>query len=320
MKNKWIKPFDHKFTDMSDGAFVYNGKADYICVPEKINGRTIIKVSGLHGSNGMFSLTPNIKGVMFEKPENILSLSGLFKLNTSEQIDLSELNTSSVLDMSEMFADCKATSLDLSVFDTSKVEDMSGMFEGCTFALLDLRNFNIGNVIVMQNMFRDCDIEVLDLSSFDTTKVSNMNNMFKNSKIQIGYALNQKEAAKFNKLLGNDVFKIKEDNILNHSSLEVIKTEQTGEQNKSNIELVSLKGKSIEYDNEKNVVRRGVFGKTKRPWLYFWLLAIPVSGIFTLIEYRLDEILVFKIPVTGIMLGIYWLIFAPTKVKQANKK
>lgn len=321
MEKKWIKPYDHKFSVMSDGSFVYNGKADYVCVPEKINGITVTKLRGLHGSNGMFSLNPNIKGVMLEKPENILSLAGLFKLNASEQIDLGELNTSSVVDMSEMFTECKAINLNLTNIDTSKVEDMSGMFEGCKFASLDLSNFNVRNVIDMHDMFRDCNIELLDLSSFDTSNVENMNNIFKNSKIKVGYALNSKESEKFNKLLGNEVFRIKEITMTTGLSLTDVKTDNIAEQKDEDLKIVSQKEKPEEHSDDNNIIRRGVFfANTKKPWLYFWLVAIVVGIFAGIIQILINDASDFKFPVSAIILGVYWLIFAPTKVRKVNKK
>ncbi len=85
----------------------------------------------------------------FENASNVLRITGIEYLNTSE-----------VTDMYAMFMSCyKLQDIDLSGFNTSKVTIMDSMFEGCGGNLksLDLSSFDTHNVEDMRYMFYACE-------------------------------------------------------------------------------------------------------------------------------------------------------------------
>ncbi len=145
----------------------------------------------------------------FSGMENLVSITGLSYLNTSEvtnmmsmffncnkltSLDLSSFNTAKVTNMSFMFQKCTGlTSLNVSSFNTSEVTTMSYMFEYCSgLTSLDLGSFNTSNVTGMGYMFRYCSgLTSLDLSSFNTAKVAYMQGMFQvSSKLKTIYVGN----------------------------------------------------------------------------------------------------------------------------------
>ena len=145
----------------------------------------------------------------FSGMENLVSITGLSYLNTSEvtnmmsmffncnkltSLDLSNFNTAKVTNMSYMFQKCTGlTSLNVSSFNTSNVTTMSYMFEYCSgLTSLDLGSFNTSNVTSMGYMFRYCSgLTSLDLSSFNTAKVAYMQGMFQvSSKLKTIYVGN----------------------------------------------------------------------------------------------------------------------------------
>ena len=134
----------------------------------------------------------------FSKLSNLLSITGLDKLNTSEvtnmhamfascasltSLDLSSFNTANVTQMSNMFEICSSlTSLNLTGFNTEKVTEMRSMFYKCSsLTSLDLSSFNTANVTSMWNMFSDCtSLATLTLGNFNNAKVQDMAYMFSN--------------------------------------------------------------------------------------------------------------------------------------------
>ena len=81
------------------------------------------------------------------KMENLVSITGMEYLNTSE-----------VTDMGSMFAACeKLETLDLSQFNTMKVTNMDYMFCWCYYIqCIDMSSFNTSNVTNMNAMFGAC--------------------------------------------------------------------------------------------------------------------------------------------------------------------
>ena len=81
----------------------------------------------------------------------------------------------------EMFKDLNSIEeIDLSNFDSSIVNDSTSMFSGCTrLTSLNLTNFSTDLITNMDNMFQKCiSLSSLDLNGFNTSKVTNMTNMF----------------------------------------------------------------------------------------------------------------------------------------------
>lgn len=118
----------------------------------------------------------------------------LFTKNSSgsitEEIDLSDFDTSQATTMNSMFSECiYLKSLDLSNLDTSNVTEMMSMFNQCNgLKSLDLSNFDTSNVISMASMFSSCtSLNLLDLSSFDFSKVVSYNDMFGPSYSKVPY-------------------------------------------------------------------------------------------------------------------------------------
>ncbi len=181
---KYVLATDEDFLGDKDGEFVYIGDAEYVMIPEYIKGVKITKTSNFSVETSsssyiyLFRDRNNIKGVTFETPENITSMSLLFFKNESEYLELDYLDTSNVEDMSWMFYESKATTLDLSNFDTSNVTDMEIMFAFSEATTLDLSSFDTSNVINMSVMFYESKANALDLSSFDTSSVTDMSYMF----------------------------------------------------------------------------------------------------------------------------------------------
>ena len=100
----------------------------------------------------------------------------------TNNIELTNVDTSMVTDMSGMFSYCYGlTSLNLTAFNTSDVSNMGGMFYmyGSSLVSIDLSSFDTSNVTNMGSMFGGLEIlTTLDVSNFDTSKVTDMQYMF----------------------------------------------------------------------------------------------------------------------------------------------
>ena len=154
------------------------------------------KITQVVFESSFFQARPTTNYEWFYGLKNLLNISGLQYLNTSNStnfsymffycssltsLDLSNFDTSNVTDMSGMFHTCSSLiDLDLSNFDTSNVTNMSWMFDECSnLTSLDLTNFNTQNVMKMTKMFYSCrSLTSLDLSNFDTNKVTDFSSMF----------------------------------------------------------------------------------------------------------------------------------------------
>lgn len=122
------------------------------------------------------------------------------------------VDTKNVTNMSCMLCLNHVTSYDLTGFDTSNVSDMSSMFEVYGFDTpieFNLSSFDTSKVIDMQYMFRKVVTNSLDLSSFDINDNANISNIFSESKINHGYAKDEKTASRLNTLLNKNVFVVK---------------------------------------------------------------------------------------------------------------
>lgn len=130
-----------------------------------------------------YSENSEVKKVVCEKgtvfPEDC---TGLFYDFESEEIDLSNADTSKAEKMGEMFVNCfELRAIDLSGFDTKNVESFNAMFTNCKkLTKLDLSSFNTSNATNMFCMFSYCEnLRSLNVSSFDTSNVQEMIRMFK---------------------------------------------------------------------------------------------------------------------------------------------
>ena len=63
---------------------------------------------------------------------------------------------------------------------------------------INLNSFDTENVTSMKYMFAYNKANELDLSNFDISNVTEMTGMFLNSKVTIGYARNEVDAARYN--------------------------------------------------------------------------------------------------------------------------
>lgn len=162
-KPKFVLATDEDFIGTINGSFQYIGKDEYVEVPHKIRGVNVTSY------RDMFANT-SIKGV----------------ISTNKR----------VTDMRGMFRDTTSENMDVSTVDTENVEDMSYMFSGSKVRDLDLRNYNTVNTTNMESMFRNTVIEEIDLGSFDLVKVANTSNMFLGSKASKGYARTNRDMDK----------------------------------------------------------------------------------------------------------------------------
>lgn len=108
--------------------------------------------------------------LLFQGLPNLISITGLDKVNTSD-----------VTVMQEMFANSpNLVELDLSHFDTRKVNNMYGMFSGCSaLKKVNLSGFNTAEVTLFESMFEGCNhLENVDISSFTFDQASDVNRMF----------------------------------------------------------------------------------------------------------------------------------------------
>lgn len=100
---------------------------------------------------------PTYTSNWFYNFENLVSIKGLEKLNTSD-----------TKKMEAMFRYCYLlSSLDVSNFDTSNVTSISYMFGGCrSLTSLDVSNFNTSNITNMLGTFYEChNVSTLDVSN-----------------------------------------------------------------------------------------------------------------------------------------------------------
>ena len=150
---------------------------------------------------GPIKLSGSIKG-LFSELDNLTTINGLEKLDTSDVSDMSflfdhdvnltslnlgQLNTANVTNMDHMFSMCqKIASLDVSQLNTTNVTIMNSMFYDCdaltNLTLTDANGstkFDTSNVTDMTSMFEKCiSLTSIDLSNFDTSNVKNMQHLF----------------------------------------------------------------------------------------------------------------------------------------------
>lgn len=108
-------------------------------------------------------------GSMFEKCESLSSLN------------LEHFNTSKCTSFAYMFYNCRnLTDLKITNFDTSNATNLGSMFGYCTqLTNLDLSNFVTSNCNNFTSMFLGCKkLENLNISNFDTSSAIYFNNMF----------------------------------------------------------------------------------------------------------------------------------------------
>ena len=102
------------------------------------------------------------------------SLSGFFRDQTADSVDVSSLYTSNVTDLSYAFENNSnlATISGLDLLDTHVTRNMSYMFaEDANLLRLDLRSWYTDAVINIEGMFKNCSsLEYLNVSSFDFTR------------------------------------------------------------------------------------------------------------------------------------------------------
>ena len=137
---------------------------------------------------------------MFDKCDNLISLSDMSNLDTSSVVsmhgifancssllflpEISKWNISNVTDMSWMFYNCKSltTLPDISIWNISNVNDISGMFSDCSSLiwLPDISKWNTNNIKYMHNLFNGCSslLTLPDISKWDISNVNNLNGMF----------------------------------------------------------------------------------------------------------------------------------------------
>lgn len=108
---------------------------------------------------------------MFNKCENLTTISGL------ETLDLSKTTT-----LSNMFMGCDGlTSLDLSSLNVSNVVDMTRTFHSCiSLTSLDLSSWDVSKVNTMESMFQYCTKLTSVKMGGDVSKLTNVTNMFGN--------------------------------------------------------------------------------------------------------------------------------------------
>ncbi len=117
-----------------------------------------------------------------------------------KELDLSRWDTSNVTNMASMFASTLAlTNLDVSSWDTSKVTNMSFMFAAAgALTSLDVSNWDTSSVTNMNSMFNYCYfLTSLDLSSWDTSSIVGDDGMFSGlyfDSVTVGNKLTQKVA------------------------------------------------------------------------------------------------------------------------------
>lgn len=156
---------------------VYIGSDEYVIIPRKIHGRTVVSYYRMFSLNS----SPTVKGVAAFNPE-VEQADEMFRFSLSKSMDLSYLITKNIRRMSMMFAESRIQELNLLGMNTKNVETMSSMFKNLNVKDIDVSHFDTLNVVDMHGMFQGTTCETLDLSSFDTSNVEDMAYMFQNSK------------------------------------------------------------------------------------------------------------------------------------------
>ena len=212
---QYVLATDADFVGTANGSFRYNGKSQYVIIPDTIKGVTVTSYQYLFqnsGVRGVVSTNPdvtNMSGMFYQSLSSSLDVSRLITVNVTDMgkmfqssrataLDLSTFDTSKVTNMRYMFQGNQATTLDLSTFDTSKVTNMRYMFQGNQATTLDMSTFDTSNVTDMSSMFQSSAAATLDLSGFDIGKVTDVDYMFNGAAARTGYARNATDAAKFN--------------------------------------------------------------------------------------------------------------------------
>ena len=114
--------------------------------------------------------TPNLS--------QVTDMSGMFRLATAFNGDISGWNTSSVTDMSHTFSGANAFNKSLVGWNTSSVTDMSNMFYFARAFNGDISDWNTSSVTNMSQMFDSADTFNGDISGWNTSSVTDMSGMF----------------------------------------------------------------------------------------------------------------------------------------------
>ena len=108
----------------------------------------------------------------------ITDMGGLFREESSFNVDISTWDVSSVTDMSDMFRRAESFNRDIGAWDVSKVTNMEGMFRGARSFNQDIGGWDVSSVTNMSGMFKKAILFNQDIGNWDVSNVTDMSSMF----------------------------------------------------------------------------------------------------------------------------------------------
>ena len=136
-------------------------------------------LSNVTDMSGMFRLASSFDGDLSGwNVSSVTDMSSMFNSATAFNGDLSGWNVSSVTDMKYMFSRTFSFNQTLNSWDVSSITDMTDMFFAASSFDGDLSGWNVSSVIDMNGMFSFASSFDGDLSGWNVSSVINMNRMF----------------------------------------------------------------------------------------------------------------------------------------------
>lgn len=148
---KWVD-FIHGYEDdnhESKGYWTYIGKNKSVKIPQKINGSTISNAYRMFMSSDVEKVSSK---------EGLISVSQMFALSKSKELDLTEMDMGEVKDTSAMFLSSQATKINLSGADFTKCTNMKDMFSYQRLEELNLSNVSLPGKKSLLRMFKNVNI------------------------------------------------------------------------------------------------------------------------------------------------------------------
>ena len=108
----------------------------------------------------------------------ITDMSGLFRDESSFNVDISTWDVSSVTSMKAMFRRAESFNQDIGAWDVSNVTNMEEMFRGARLFNQDIGDWDVSSATNMSRMFQDAFLFNQDIGDWEVSNVTDLSHLF----------------------------------------------------------------------------------------------------------------------------------------------
>lgn len=154
-----------------NGSYRYTGNAQYVVIPDEINGEIVTSYSQMFRGNLTVVAVKSTSTA-------VTDMTSMFLRSESLHLNLSELEVSGVTNMASMFSGASGSHLLLSqgeeAWNTKSLEHMTSMFANTQFEYVDVQHIDTSKVENFNTIFKGATIErLVGMEYWDTSSVSN---------------------------------------------------------------------------------------------------------------------------------------------------